>query len=125
MNDRMTKVAVGKTGVKAIQLVCMEYLNYLIEHSVIYETIQCVNWYGSEETNSIFNDYPSLLITLIFSCDLQQNKTTEILNTLTGIIHGYSSLQLRYAFSNPDILRKEFCEDIDTLFIDVFHKYKE
>lgn len=37
MSDRMTKVAVWKPSVKTIQLVCMEYLNYIIDHSVIYE----------------------------------------------------------------------------------------
>ena len=56
MSDRMTKVAVWKTSVKTIQLVCMEYLNYIIDHSVIYEKIQCANWNGTEETNSIFNN---------------------------------------------------------------------
>ncbi|ALP05681.1 TPA: hypothetical protein KN209_001232 [Clostridioides difficile] len=76
MSDRMTKVAVWKPSVKTIQLVCMEYLNYIIDHSVIYEKIQCANWNGTEETNSIFNNSPSPLITLIYSCDLQQNKTT-------------------------------------------------
>ncbi|CCK89204.1 hypothetical protein HMPREF0220_0195 [Clostridioides difficile NAP08] len=76
----------------------MEYLNYIINHSVVYKTIQCVNWNGTEKTNSIFNNSTSLLITLIYYCYLQQNKTTEILNMLTGIIHMYrkSTVKMRF-----------------------------
>ena len=44
MNERMSKVAIGKTGIEAIQLISIEYLNYMIEHPGIYETIQWAGW---------------------------------------------------------------------------------
>ena len=50
MNEKMFKVAVGKTGIEAIKQVSIEYLNYMIEHPGIYETIQWATWHGTEET---------------------------------------------------------------------------
>ena len=79
MNERMMKIAVGKIGKEAIKLVSIEYLNYMIEHPGVYETIQWAVWHGTEETATIFNNYLSLLTTLIQSCSLNKDKTLEIL----------------------------------------------
>lgn len=124
MNERMVKIAVGKTGKEAIQSVSIEYLNYMIEHPGIYETIQWASWHGTEETTNIYNDYLSLLTTLIQSCNLNENYTLEILNMLTGIIHGYTTLQLRNAFSEPEKVRMELADVVDTLLTGIFQKYK-
>ena len=51
-------------------------------------------------------------------------KTLEILNMLTGIIHGYTTLQLGNAFSASDKVRFELAEAIDTLLVGIFQKYK-
>ena len=56
---------------------------------------------------------------------LIQDKTTEILSMVTGMLHGYTTLQLRYAFSNPDKVRKELSEAIDTLLLGANQKYKD
>ena len=50
---------------------------------------------------------------------------TEILSMVTGMLHGYTTLQLRYAFSNPDKVRKELSEAIDTLLLGANQKYKD
>ena len=107
MNEKMIRAAIGKTGDSALKLVAVEYLNYMIEHPGVYEIIQWASWNGTEETAIIFNDYLSLLKTLICSCGFNPDKTTEILSMVTGMLHGYTTLQLRYAFSNPDKVRKE------------------
>ena len=112
MNERMMKIAVGKIGKEAIKLVSIEYLNYMIEHPGVYETIQWAVWHGTEETATIFNNY------------LNKDKTLEILNMLTGIIHGYTTLQLGNAFSASDKVRFELAEAIDTLLVGIFQKYK-
>ena len=125
MNERMMKIAVGKIGKEAIKLVSIEYLNYMIEHPGVYEIIQWASWNGTEETAIIFNDYLSLLKTLICSCGFNPDKTTEILSMVTGMLHGYTTLQLRYAFSNPDKVRKELSEAIDTLLLGANQKYKD
>ena len=124
MNERMMKIAVGKIGKEAIKLVSIEYLNYMIEHPGVYEIIQWAVWHGTEETATIFNNYLSLLTTLIQSCSLNKDKTLKILNMLTGIIHGYTTLQLGNAFSAPDKVRFELAEAIDTLLVGIFQKYK-
>ena len=106
MNEKMIRAAIGKTGDSALKLVAVEYLNYMIEHPGVY-------------------DYLSLLKTLICSCGFNPDKTTEILNMVTGMLHGYTTLQLRYAFSNPDKVRKELSEAIDTLLLGANQKYKD
>ena len=90
-----------------------------------YEIIQWASWNGTEETAIIFNDYLYLLKTLICSCGFNPDKTTEILSMVTGMLHGYTTLQLRYAFSNPDKVRKELSEAIDTLLLGANQKYKD
>ena len=125
MNEKMIRAAIGKTGDSALKLVAVEYLNYMIEHPGVYEIIQWASWNGTEETATIFNDYLSLLKTLICSCGFNPDKTTEILNMVTGMLHGYTTLQLRYAFSNPDKVRKELSEAIDTLLLGANQKYKD
>lgn len=125
MNEKMIRAVIGKTGDSALKLVAVEYLNYMIEHPGVYEIIQWASWNGTEETAIIFNDYLSLLKTLICSCGFNPDKTTEILNMVTGMLHGYTTLQLRYAFSNPDKVRKELSEAIDTLLLGANQKYKD
>ena len=125
INEKMIRAAIGKTGDSALKLVAVEYLNYMIEHPGVYEIIQWASWNGTEETAIIFNDYLSLLKTLICSCGFNPDKTTEILNMVTGMLHGYTTLQLRYAFSNPDKVRKELSEAIDTLLLGANQKYKD
>lgn len=125
MNEKMIRAAIGKTGDSALKLVAVEYLNYMIEHPGVYEIIQWASWNGTEETAIIFNDYLSLLKTLICSCGFNPDKTTEILSMVTGMLHGYTTLQLRYAFSNPDKVRKELSEAIDTLLLGANQKYKD
>lgn len=125
MNEKMTKVAIGNSGDTAIKSVAVEYLNYIIEHSGIYETIQWATWHGTEKTEEIFGNYTSLLLTLIRSCNFKPEYTNEILNLLTSVLHGYTTLQLRYAFSNPDKVRTELCNAIDTLLLGIHQKYDQ
>lgn len=125
MNDRMTQVAIGTFGDTAIKSVSIEYLNYMIEHPGIYETIQWATWHGTEETGEIFGNYISLLTTLIRSCNFKPDYTNEILNLLTGILHGYTTLQLRYAFVDPDKVRKELRDTIDTVLLGIHQKYDQ
>ena len=123
MNEQMKQTAIGKAGTVAIRAVAIEYLNYMIMHSGVYETIQWATWHGTEETAAIFNDYLSLLTTLIKSCNFAPDHTNEILDMLTGIIHGYTTLQLRHAFSNPDKVRNDLSNALDILLGGVQLKY--
>ena len=123
MNERMVQAAIGNIGDVAIKAVSIEYLNYMIEHPGVYETIQWATWHGTEETGTIFGNYISLLSTLIRSCNFNPDSTSEILNLLTGILHGYTTLQLRYAFENPDEVRKALVNAVDTVLLGCHHKY--
>ena len=97
----------------------------MIDLSGVYDFILLASLYVTEESAIIFIDYLSLLKTLISSCCFNPDKTTEILNMVTGMLHGYTTLQLRYAFSNPDKVRKELSEAIDTLLLGANQKYKD
>lgn len=123
MNERMKQTAIGKAGTAAIKAAAIEYLNYMIIHYGVYETIQWAAWHGTEETAAIFDDYLALLTTLIESCDFALEHTNEILDMLTGIIHGFTTLQLRYAFSNPDKVRNDLRNALDTLLSGIQLKY--
>lgn len=123
MNQRMAQAAIGKSGDSAIEAIAIEYLNYMIEHCGIYETIQWATWHGTDETAKIFCEYTDLLKTLILSCHFATENVSEILNLLTGFLHGYTTLQLRYAFSKPEKVRKELIGALDTVLVGAHQKY--
>lgn len=124
MNERMEKAAIGKTAEIAIKAVAIEYLNFMIEHPGVYETIQWATWNGTHETAQIFENYTDLLKTLICSCEVERANIEEILNLLTGIIHGYTTLQLRYAFDNPEQVRLNLTKALDIVLLGVHETYK-
>ena len=124
MNKRMDQSAIGKSGELAIKAVGIEYLNFMIEHPGVYETIQWATWNGSAETFGIFGNYLMLLRKLILSCQLREEHIDEVLNILTGILHGYTTLQLRYAFDNPDQVRANLSNALDVVLSGVYQKYQ-
>ena len=123
MNERMCRTAIGKSGDTAIRYVGIEYLNFMIEHPGVYETIQWATWHGNEETAKIYEDYTNLLTTLILSIHLKAPKVEDILNLLTGMLHGYATLQLRSAFIRPEETRNGLCDAMDTLLLGIHQKY--
>lgn len=125
MNERMVQAAIGKIGDTAIKSVGIAYLNYMIEHPGIYETIQWATWHGTEQTGEIFSNYLSLLKTLILSCGFNQTYIDEILNLLTGVLHGYTTLQLRYAFHQPEEVRAALENALDTVLLGLHQKYNQ
>ena len=124
MNERMEKIAIGKSGKTAIKAVSIEYLNFRIEHPGVYETIQWATWNGSETTMQIFGNYLSLLKTLILSCGTEDEQVEDILNILTGVIHGYTTLQLRYAFDNPEEVQTNLAKALDVVLLGVSQTFK-
>lgn len=125
MNKRMEQTAIGKSGNLAIKAVGIEYLNFMIEHPGVYETIQWATWNGSARTFEIFGNYLNLLRTLILSCQLREEHTNEILDILTGILHGYTTLQLRFAFDNPDQVRNNLSNALDIVLSGIYQKYQQ
>lgn len=124
MYERMARAAIGSSGDEAIKAVSIEYLNYMIEHPGVYETIQWATWHGTDETAELFGNYAELLKTLIRSCHLKTEKTDEILNLLTGVLHGYTTLQLSFALKEPEKVRASLTEAIDTVLLGVRQKYE-
>lgn len=102
MNQRMAQVAIGKSGDTAIKAVAIEYLNYMIEHCGIYETIQWATWHGTDETAKIFCEYTDLLKTLILSCHFG----TE--NAIYIKFHAKTSLSTIHIFQANSILSTIF-----------------
>ena len=47
MNERMMQAAIGVSGDDAVKAVGITYLDFMIEHPGIYETIQWATWNGT------------------------------------------------------------------------------
>ena len=95
MNEQMAQAAIGKSG----------------------------TWHGTEETAQIFGNYIKILSTIISSYNFPSENTNEILNLFTGFLHGFTTLQVRYAFSDPQKVRDELCNAVDTIMLGVYQKY--
>lgn len=124
MNEQMAQAAIGKSGDTALKGVSVEYLNFIIEHPGVYETIQWATWHGTEETAQIFGNYIKILSTIISSYNFPSESTNEILNLFTGFFHGFTTLQVRYAFSDPQKVRDELCNAVGTIMLGVHQKYE-
>ena len=124
MNRRMTMCSIGKTGDDAIKSSAAEYFGYMIEHPGIYETIQWATWNGNEQTAEIFGEYTSLLKLLICSCGFDEEQAEDVLNILTGFIHGYTTMQLRFAFENPEKAKKSLKAAVETVLMGCYEKYE-
>lgn len=124
MNEQMAQAAIGKSGDTALKGVSVEYLNFIIEHPGVYETIQWATWHGTEETAQIFGNYIKILSTIISSYNFPSESTNEILNLFTGFLHGFTTLQVRYAFSDPQKVRDELCNAVGTIMLGVHQKYE-
>lgn len=124
MNEQMAQAAIGKSGDIALKGVSVEYLNFIIEHPGMYETIQWATWHGTNETAQIFENYIKILSTIISSYSFPSKCTDEILNLFTGFLHGFTTLQVRYAFSDPQKVRDELCDAVDTIMLGVHQKYE-
>lgn len=124
MNAKMTQSAIGKAGDTAIKSISVEYFQFMIEHPGVYETIQWATWHGNDETAKIFCEYKTLLTTLILSCGFKEQDANEILDLIMGVLHGYTTLQLRFALINPDKSKADLCNAIDTILIGAHLKYK-
>lgn len=123
MNEQITQAAVGTFGDAAIKSVCAAYFRFMIAHPGIYEIIQWATWHGNNETAEIFDNYKSLLVKVILSCNLKKEKTDEILNLLIGVLHGYTTMQLGQAITNPEETIMSLSEAIDTVLLGIHQKY--
>jgi len=123
MNTRMSQAAIGTSGDAAIKAVSAAYFRYLAGHPGVYETIQWAGWHGTAETAEIFESYKSLLVTLILSCNLKNPNTAEILDLLTGFLHGYGTLQLGKALADQDEAVRGLITAVDTFLLGIRAKY--
>ena len=115
MNTQMMQSVLGKTAKDALKAAAVEYLNYMILHPGIYETIQWISFHGTKETEALLEQYHSLLQVLVRSCDFPSEKTSEIVDMFTGLLHGYTTQQLGKALKTPDPVRRQLCLAIDAL----------
>ncbi len=123
MNDQITQAAIGNSGDTAIKSISIAYFKYIMAHPGIYETIQWAHWHGNSETAAIFDNYKALIIKLILSCNFKTPKTDEILSLLMSILHGYSSLELSKALTNPEEAIKGLTNSIEIVLLGLHAKY--
>lgn len=123
MNAEMTQAAIGTSGDAAIKAVSVAYFRFLVAHPGVYETIQWAGWHGNAETGENFENYRSLLETLIISCNLKNPDTDAVLDLLTGFLHGYGTLQLGKALADQDEAVRGLITAVDTLLLGIRGKY--
>lgn len=124
LNEKMIQAAVGKSGDAAMKSVGVEYLNFITAQPGVYETIQWATWHGTDETDQIFGTYTGILTSIISSYPFPTESTGEIVELFAGFLHGFSSLQVRFAFADPQKVRKKICDAIDTIWLGVCQKYE-
>ena len=122
MNEEMMHAALGNAGETAICQTAAAYLEYMLAHPGIYETIQWATWHGTGETGTIFAEYEKLLTTLLYSCGFRENQVQEGCRILAGLLHGYTTLQLSRAFGDAETVKKELQRAVRILLSGMYRK---
>lgn len=123
MNLRMTRCAIGVAGEDAVIAIAFEYLGYMVEHPGVYETIQWATWHDDDETAALFEQYLSLVASIIERCDFNSEDVGEIVDLLTGFLHGYTTMQAGYAFTDMDFVKERFKKAIEAVMLGIRQKY--
>lgn len=125
MNRRMTHCAIGVAGEQAVSAIACEYLGYMAEHPGIYETIQWATWHGDENIGALFGEYLSLIGSVISRCGFKDEDIGEITDLLTGFLHGYTTMQLRYALEDIESAKDRLKAAVNTVMLGIAQKYSE
>lgn len=64
------------------------------------------------------------LVKLIASYELKKENTDNILNLLTGVFHGYTTMQLGEAIKNPEKAVLDVMNIMDIVLLGICEKYK-
>lgn len=123
MNEKMMHAVIGASGDTAIKALSIAYFNYVIAHPGIYEIIQWAHWHSSSETEAIFGNYKALLMKLISSCNMNKDENDEILSLLISVLHGYSSMELGKALTDPEGAIKGLINSVDIVLVGLHSKY--
>lgn len=123
MNKQMIDAAIGNMGETAIKSVSIAYFNYIIAHPGIYEIIQWAHWHSNNETRAIFDEYKELLKKLILTCEFSAEVADDIRSLIISVLHGYSTMELANALSNPEKAIKGLTNSIDIILLGLHAKY--
>lgn len=102
MNRRMTSAAVGVAGESAITAVAEQYAGYMVQHPGVYEISQWATWHNDEKTAELFREYFSLISALVEKIGCSESDLGEVTDIITGFLHGYCTMRLRYAITDTD-----------------------
>lgn len=123
MNRRVRDSAVGTAGKEALLSMAAEYFGYMIEHAGVYEVIQWATWHNDEKTAALFGEYLALIGSVFEKCGYYERDIAEITDIFSGFLHGYATMQLRYAFSDRENAMRRLKSAVDTLLIGIERKY--
>lgn len=124
MNYEMKESVLGKSGNTAVKATGAAYLTYMIAHPGIYEAIQWAVWHGTRETEQLFEVYTEFLKKLILSLDLKNGNIEEIVTVLTGVLHGYTTMQLGRSLRNPEQSLLDLQNTLEIVLLGIAEKYQ-
>ena len=123
MNIRMTRCAIGVAGNDALSAIACEYLGYMVEHPGVYETIQWATWHDDEKTAALFAEYILLISSIIGRCNFKPDDISEITDLFIGFLHGYTTMQLRYALADINSAKEKLRTAVNTVMAGIYQKY--
>lgn len=124
MNSRMKNSAVGSAGKEALFSIAEQYLCYMTEHAGVYEVIQWATWHSNDKTAALFGEYLSLLKSVIEKCGFEKEASGELCDIFSGFLHGYCTMQLRYALLDRESAVNRLRDAVDTVFCGMKTKFQ-
>lgn len=125
INEQLTRAAIGKTKEDALRAISVTYFQAVIDHPGVYEIIQWATWHANDEIRKIFEQYQEILLIILRTFEFNEKDFTDILNLITGLLHGYTTMQLGYALKNPESAKDKLCDAIDAVLCGIKQKYNK
>lgn len=123
MNARMLSAAVGKAGDSAVGSVCAAYLEFMILHPGVYESVIWACWHPNDETFEIVEECRGLFAAAISAYKFREADLRDIVDLLFGFLHGYTTMRLGAALVDPQKAQKDLANALETVILGMRERY--
>jgi AcrR family transcriptional regulator len=108
MENKITKVAIGKSKDDAIIAISYAYRNFAVDHKGLFEAMQWYNMYQSEEHLQATQGMVSVFFQVLDSYELNVEQKVHIVRMFRGFLQGFSSIESHSGYGNPLSLNDSF-----------------
>ena len=108
LENKIVKVAVGKSKDDAIRAICYAYRDYVALHPGVFEAMLWYNMYQSEEHLEATKGTVEILFQVLDGYSINDEQKVHIVRMLRGFLQGFLSVECHGGYANPMAINESF-----------------